>query len=289
MKFDMSSLAANVAKEFKNTKMELKVGTGSRLRQLTDDDFIKMPQWWQNATKTPGLPYGTGVTLAGRTDSGKTSAALEAVKCAQEQDHGVIYVETENKTSERDFREKGIDPDSVFIIRTSISEEAFDLMFSAWDAFEKAYPGRPLLLVFDSLGNTVSQRDSELNLTDGKQKPGGKGSSNRLGLNKLISKMEQSSKVALLLITYTYANIGAPGRVNAGGEALGLLSSLIYQTSRKGWLEKTVKGEKVRVGAKVQWTLNKNHVFKDKPGPKQVVLEISSNGIEYVGEGADSE
>jgi RecA/RadA recombinase len=282
-KFNMAGLAEDVRKIFKGSKLPDKVGTGNRLRQLTDKDFLKMPKWWVDATKTPGLPYGAGVQLAGKTDSGKTSAALEAIKCAIEQDHGVIYIETENKTTERDLLKKGIDPSQVFIIRTTVSEEAFELLFSTWDLFHKNYPNQPLLIVWDSFGNTVSQRDSELSMIDGKQRPGGKGTANRLGLSKLISKFEQSSKVALLIVNYTYANIGAPGNKNAGGEALGLLSSLIYQTARRGWIEKTVKGEKVRLGAQVQWTLNKNHVFKDSPGPKQVLLNITSDGISYDG------
>lgn len=284
MKFNMNNLVKDVQGQFKDVKMSSKVGVGNRLRQLTDADFLKMPPWWQDATHTPGLPYGAGVQLAGKTDSGKTSAALDAVKSALAQNHGVIYIETENKTTERDLEVKGIDPSQLFIIRTTISEHAFELLFAAWDAFEKNYPDSPLLIVWDSFGNTVSQRDSELSMVDGKQKPGGKGVANRLGMSKLISRFEQSSKVALLIINYTYANLGSPGRTNAGGEALGLLSSLIYQTARRGWLEKTVKGEKVRIGAQVQWTLYKNHVFKDKPGPKQVLLNITSAGIEYQGE-----
>lgn len=279
----MNGLADEVKKQFKSEKLSSKVGTGSKLRQLTDADFLKMPQWWVDATNTPGLPYGAGVQFAGKTDSGKTSVALEAMKAAVDQDHGVIYVETENKTTERDLQVKGIDPSQVFIIRTTISEHAFELLFAAWDSFEKNYPGAPLLIVWDSFGNTVSQRDSELSMVDDKQQIGGKGKANRLGLSKLVSRFEQSSKVALFIVNYTYANLGAPGNKNAGGEALGLLSSLIYQTARKGWLEKTVKGEKVRIGAQVVWTLNKNHVFKDNPGPKQVTVNITSNGLEVVG------
>lgn len=282
-KFNMSSLADSVKKQFKNESIKLKIGSGSRLKQLKETDFLKMPKWWVEATNTPGIPYGAGVQFAGKTDSGKTSAALEAVKAAQQQDHGVIYIETENKTTERDLQIKGIDPNGIFIIRTTIAETAFELLFTAWDEFNKNYPGAPLLIVWDSFGNMVSQRDNELNMMEDKQQPGGKGKANRLGLNKLIAKFEQSEKVALFIVNYTYSNIGSPGNKNAGGEALGLLSSLIYQTARRGWLEKTVKGEKVRIGAQVQWTLYKNHVFKDNPGPKQVLVNITSNGLEVVG------
>lgn len=279
-KFNMSGLVSSIQKQFKGSTLSSKIGVGNRLRQLGDSDFLKMPQWWVDATNTPGLPYGAGVQLAGKTDSGKTSAALEAMKCAIEQGHGVIYIETENKTTERDLVTKGIDPSQVFIIRTTISEQAFELLFAAWDQFKLDNPDAPLLIVWDSFGNSVSQRDSELSMIDDKQQIGGKGKANRLGLSKLISKFEEASKVAFLLINYTYSNLGAPGQKNAGGDALGLFCSLIYQTARRGWLEKTVKGEKVRIGAQVQWTLYKNHVFKDMPGPKQVLLNISSEGIE---------
>lgn len=282
-KFKMANLVADVKKQFKDEKLSAKIGTGNRLRQLGPEDFLKMPKWWTDATNTPGLPYGAAVQLAGKTDSGKTSAAIEAMKAAQEQGHGIIYIETENKTTERDLQIKGIDPADVFIIRTTISEHAFELLFAAWDAFEKNYPKTPLLIIWDSFGNSVSQRDFELSMVDDKQQIGGKGKANRLGLSKLITRFEQASKVAFLILNYTYANLGAPGNKNAGGEALGLFSSLIYQTARRGWLEKTVKGEKVRVGAQVQWTLYKNHVFKDNPGPKQVLIDITSAGLQVVG------
>ena len=99
-KFDMSKLVQNVQKEFKNTSLATKIGTGNRLKQLGEEDFLKMPQWWIQATNTPGLPYGTGVVLAGRTDSGKTTGAIEAMKAAQAIGAGIIYAETENKTTE---------------------------------------------------------------------------------------------------------------------------------------------------------------------------------------------
>lgn len=287
--FDMSSLAAEVSKDFKDKPhIASRVSSGDKLKKLGPDDFLKMPKWWQEATNMPGLPYGAGVQLAGKTDCGKTSAAIVAMKCALDQKHAVLYVETENKTTEQDLINRGIDPEQIFLIRTTISENAFDLLFAAWDKIETRYPGVPILIVWDSFGNMVSQRDMDLTMSDGKQKPGGKGAANRLGLNKFIARFEQSTKVSLLLINYVYANIGAPGSQNAGGVALGQLSSLIYQCSRKGWLTKTVKGKKIRIGAQVKWALNKNHVFKDNPGPMEVILNITGAGIEYIGGSSSS-
>ena len=111
--------------------------------------------------------------------------------------------------------------------------------------------------------------------------PGGKGKINRLGLNKMLSKMHEDN-AAVLLISYTYDNMGSPGKTNAGGNALNFFSSLTYQTARKGWVEKTVKGEKQRIGADVTLKLFKNHINRENPGDKVINLRITNGGIEYM-------
>jgi RecA/RadA recombinase len=259
-----------------------KIGLGNKLRGMQDADFIIMPEWWQKGTNTKGLPFGKIVMIAGDSDSGKTSCAIAAMKAAQEQDVAVIYVETEGKTTTNDLVSWRVDSTQIMLVQSSIAEEAFELMFNLWDTFFEKYKDGKLLVVFDSLGNVVSKRDSTMDLTESNQKPGGKGQINRLGLNKLVAKRDEND-VAVLIINYTYDNIGSPGKTNAGGKAVNFFSCLTYQTSRKGWLEKTVKGEKIRIGAKVQWRLFKNHLDKSNPGPKSIELDITADGISLSG------
>lgn len=286
-KYNVSSVVADVQKLYaKDKNMSEKVGVGSKLRGMTDKDFVIMPKWWQGGTNTKGIPFGKIVMIAGDSDSGKTSTAIAAMKAAQAQDVAVLYVETEGKTTTEDLVAWGVDDSQVMLVQSSIAEQAFELMFKLWDNFFSKYPDGKLLVVFDSLGNVVSRRDTEINLTEQSQKPGGKGQINRLGLNKLVAKRDEHD-VAVLMINYTYDNIGSPGKTNAGGKAVNFFSCLTYQTSRKMWLEKTVKGEKVRIGARVQWRLFKNHLDKANPGPKSVEFDITANGIELVGASDD--
>ena len=283
-KFDMAGLANNIKKQFKdNPKKAKRIGVGTDLSQLTDKDFIIMPKWWEQCTGVKGLPFGKLVMIAGDSDSGKTSAAIEAMKAAQAQEVGVIYVETEGKTTEADLKNWGVDPSGILLIKSSIAEEAFELMFASWDEFKSKYPGSPLLIVFDSIGNVVSQRDAEIDLTEQNSKPGGKGQINRLAINKMVSKKDEDN-AAILVINYTYDNIGSPGKTNAGGKAVNFFSSLTFQTSRKGWYEKQIKGEKVRVGADVQWKLFKNHLDRTGVKKKEFTLRITAEGITCVGE-----
>jgi len=282
-KFDLSSIVSDIKKEFKDSPaLAKKIGVGSDLRTLEDKDFLKMPEWWSKATGVPGLPYGKIVMIAGDSDSGKTSACISAMKAAQEQDVIIIYVETEGKTTPKDMQAWGVDPDGVVLVQSAIAEEAFELMFSTWDKVIKAYPKTPILLIFDSLGNTVSLRDTEINLTEQNSKPGGKGAINRLAISKLVAKRNDTN-AAILFINYTYDNLGSPGKTNAGGKALNFFSSLTFQTTRRGWIEKQVQGEKVRVGAEVVWKLFKNHLAKGQENlKKEVTLRITADGIEVV-------
>ncbi len=282
-KYDLSKVVSSAQKLYNKTPNKLNnIGLGSKLRGLTDNDFLIMPEWWQKGTNTKGIPYGRIVMIAGDSDSGKTSCAIAAMKAAQSQDVAVLYVETEGKTTTQDLNNWGVDADQVMLVQESIAERAFEAMFALWDEFFKNYPKGKLLVIFDSLGNVVSMRDATMDLTTSNQKPGGKGQINRLGLNKLIAKRDEDD-VAMLIINYTYDNIGSPGKTNAGGKAVNFFSSLTYQTSRKSWIEKTVKGEKIRIGARVQWRLFKNHIDKTNPGPKNVEFDITANGFELAG------
>ena len=281
-KFDLSSIVSDVKKQFKdNPKLASKIGTGTNLSKLTDADFIKMPKWFQIVSGVPGLPYNKMVMIAGASDSGKTSAAIEAMKAAQSLDVAVLYVETEGKSTEADLVQWGVDPSNIMLVQSTIAETAFKLMFKLWDRFREVHPEAPLLVIFDSIGNVISQRDADIDLTEQDSKPGGKGKINRLALSRMIAKCE-GSKTALLLINYTYSNIGSPGTTNAGGTALNFFSSLTFQTSRKGWVEKVVKGEKIRIGADVSWRLFKNHLDKSSKKKKEFTLRITSEGIEVI-------
>jgi RecA/RadA recombinase len=279
MKFDLSSIIEEVNKE--NTRKAdfmAKIGTGDNLKVLTPDNFLIMPQWYQDATNTTGIPYGGMVQIAGDSDSGKTSCAIEAMRAAQEQGVAVLYVETEGKTTKNDLESWGIDTSQIMLVQSAIAEKAFSSMFKLWDKFSKKYSNERLLVVFDSIGNVVSQHDNDIDMAESHQKPGGKGKTNRSGINLMVSRCERH-KTAILILNYTYDNIGSPGKTNAGGKALNFFSSLTYQTSRKGWIERTVKGQKVRMGATVQWKLFKNHINKKSPGPKVVELDITEDGI----------
>lgn len=259
-----------------------KIILADNLNDDLDLEFIVMPEWWQEGTKTKGLPFRKIVMIAGDSDSGKTSCSIEAIKAAQDQGVTPLYIETEGKTTKRDFQNWGVDTKKLFMLQESIAENIYDDVYNWLQQRISENSEEKFLVVIDSIGNVLSKRDMERSLADSEQKPGGKGKTNREGLNKLIA-LRTTCNLALLIINYTYDNIGSPGKTNAGGKAVNFFSSLTYQTSRKSWIEKTEKGQKIRIGAKVQWKLFKNHIDRMNPGPKVIELDITKDGIKYAG------
>ena len=269
-------------------KPSSKIFIADEMPDTEDLQYIVMPKWWQQTTYTKGIPFRKIVQIAGDSDSGKTSCCIAAMKAAQEQGVTILYVETEGKTTKKDLTSWGVDPKKVYILQESVVENIYDDAIDWVDSQLAKDKEAPLLLIIDSIGSVISKHDAERSMADSGTKPGGKGKSNREGLNKIIAKRTQCN-LAVLLINYTYDNIGSPGKTNAGGKSLNFFSSLTYQTSRKSWVEVTVKGEKVRKGAVVSWKLFKNHIDRSNVGPKVVDLKITSEGIEVVGASAVEE
>jgi len=289
-KFDFSKIITKLQKSFKDDEHRRnQFGLGDTLDDVGCDpkDFVVLPEWWERNFGIIGLPFGKIVECSGHPDSGKTSLCLLAMRSAQEQGFGIIYVETELKTTKADLISAGIRPEGVITIKSNLTEEIFSGINIAIDEFFDGYPSEKLLLVIDSLGNSTSLRDSELDLTQKTALVGGAAKSNRLGLSSIRARQNQHP-ISMLVINYEYANLGfGHGFTNAGGKALEFFCSLIIQAKRKSWIEKTQKGIKVRAGAEVIWRASKNHFAKalvQKDGkpvllPKEVVLNITSEGM----------
>lgn len=292
-KFNFEKTIKRVQDSYKkDARRSGQIGLGSSLETVSEDpkDYIVLPEWFKEDTGVLGLRFGHVVQIAGDPDSGKTSLSLLAIRSAQQQGYGVVYVETEGKTGQGDLINAGIDPNGVIVVHTKITEEVFEAANRAIDAFFVDFPGEKLLVVLDSYGNTISMRDSAVNLTESNGMVGGAAKTNRMGIGSIAAR-QITDPIALLVVNYTYDNIGSPGKTNAGGKALDFHCMLTLQSQRTGWYERTVGGEKVRAGAFVKWRIYKNHYAKgivDTEGkpkmfPKEINLKISAEGIQRAG------
>lgn len=261
-----------------------KMGTGDSLPPV---EYLTMPSWWQEVTGVPGLPYRRIVILAGDSDSGKTSSAIEAMVAAQKEQVDIIYCETELKTDVTRLQSGGVDTSRILVIQSNVAEEMFQLLFDNIRAYKEANPEGKLLIVVDSLGNITNLRDVEMDMLKDSQGVGSKGKINRNAMQILTALTADASgpKIATLLINYTYDSMGygAPTKVIAGGKGPFQYSSLIYILARKAWIEQTSSGVKYRKGIKVLFKLVKNHLNVANQGAKSVEIDITNDGFKVVG------
>lgn len=288
-KLDMGKIAEKIRKAFKDDKRSAQVfGTGSDIiTPSKPEDFVVLDPWFQEATGVMGLPFGYVFMVAGNSDSAKTSFAIEAMRNAQAQGVHVILVDTEKKTIGTRLTTRGVDPEQLALIRPDYLEDAYDGIDLYIEHIKDADPEGRILVVFDSLGNTPAKAEAATEVDDSLQM-GLAAKVNKRGFRRLVPRLNKD-KIHILVINQTYANMGSSGRTNAGGNAVDFFSALTFQTSRMKWLEKTVKGEQVRVGARAVWTLYKNHLIGDAPLQKKVLLDVTKDGIKLVGSDAESE
>lgn len=291
-KFDFSNTINKIQQSYKKDERRAgQFGLGNSLEKMSNnpEDYVVMPPWFKKYFGIMGYPFGKWTQISGKPDAGKTTACLMAMKAAQEQGYAVVYVETEGKTSEKDLIAYGIDPKGVLTVNTNITEEVMEGACVALDQIANDFPGAKVLLVIDSYGNTTSMRDSEIKFTQDSGMVGGASKTNRMGIGAINAKM-LSQEISVLIINYSYANIGSVGETNAGGRALEFACSLIIAASRTSNYEVTRNKVKVKAGINGRYRTTKNHYVKgleDEAGqpillPKDMNFRISAKGFEVI-------
>jgi len=291
-KFDFTKTIDKLQNVYKKDQRRAnQFGLGNSLEKISDnpEDYVVMPPYFKEHFGIMGYPFGKWTQISGKPDAGKTTACLLAMKAAQEQGHAIVYVETEGKTSESDLLSAGIDPAGVLTINTNITEEIFEAATIALDQIADDFPEAKVLLIIDSYGNTTSMRDSEIKFTEKVGMVGGAAKTNRMGIGA-INARQLNQEITVLIINYSYANLGSVGETNAGGRALEFACSLIMSAARVKNYEVTRKGIKVKAGIEGRYRTTKNHYtkgLKDENGepvllPKDLNFRISAQGFEVL-------
>ena len=94
------SLSAAVSKEIRS-KFDLnafknKKGLDKNIK-FKDQDWIQLSKAFQDVTSIPGIPMGHIVLLRGHSDTGKTTAMIEAAVSAQKRNILPVFIITEMK------------------------------------------------------------------------------------------------------------------------------------------------------------------------------------------------
>jgi RecA/RadA recombinase len=264
------------------------ISTGSDIFRPTEDrHFVCWKESpWEMLVGIKGIPFGRIVQIAGRPDSGKSTHAMAFMKQAQDQGVIVILWDSESKFSANRFDNYfGGDSKKLLIVSSKLIAEGADMVNYLIDSTLSQYPDRKVLVVWDSVGGTLAKSEGDKDLRSSKQmaeasKENGQVLRSFIHLmEKFKDKVSNEEKIAVLLINQTYANIGAPGQKESGGQKVEYFSSIIVQLTRKSDLFRVKNKIKRKIGIVTRARVRKNHLFDGEDSIAELDLDITAGGI----------
>lgn len=287
---DMEDIIKNARSVFKNSEKGLgqQIILGSKMPKLTkDSDFIcwkKSP--WELLTGVRGCPFGRICQIAGKPDSGKTTAAMTFLKNAQQQAVIPILWDVEGKFDTMRFDHKiGGKSDNLFVVTSKLILEGADMVDALIESVNNKFPTRKIFLVWDSVGGSLSVSEEAKDKRSGKQMAEA-AKENGAVVRGFVQQAEtlrnrkiNEERLAVLLINQTYANIGSHGQKESGGQKVEFHSSIIVQMTRTGDLQKVRNKVPRKVGITSRMKLRKNHLFDAADCISELTVHVMANGM----------
>ena len=255
-------------------KKDKGVEDGAKMKPET---WIKMSPAFQDVTGLPGIICNSISLVHGKSDSTKSTMALELARCAQEQGMLPVFIITERKWSVQRCVDMGVDMENC-IVNTDIDfiEGGCDFIEELLKDQEEGRLPHDLVFIWDSIGATPSKKEWEASEEGGESKGmmvTAKVLRDRISrriFHKITSTKKESYpfNATLFVVNQSYvtppAFIGAmPTLTAAGGEALTYSASLIFRlgnvSSTASKVKATKDGVQLAFASKVKLTVTKNH------------------------------
>lgn len=288
-KVDLDKIINRAKERFKKKDkgLSLQLVSGDKIpKPSKPNEFIWWPDSsWHLLTGVPGIPFGRICQIAGRPDSGKSTHAMQFMKLAQEQGHFVILWDSEGKFDANRFDNYFGSSKNLLVVTSRIILDGADLVTAYADSIRVEHPKKKILVVWDSVGGSISKSSKTADLRDSKQLAEAAKENGQV-LRHFVMKMEEyrhpetlEERMGILLINQTYANIGSVGQKQSGGQKVEFHSSLIVELVRAGNLLKTRDKVQRRCGIKVKATCKKNHLMSSDDTIYKMNLDITAGGI----------
>jgi len=234
------------------------------------EDLLQVKSWitlkpfFKHATGGDGFPCGHITQIIGKPDSGKTTLLMEGMVVCQKLGGVVYLLDSEHKFSMSRLALMGGKPEEVIVIQTETLEEA-------WDGIEKILSEvqmlreegitAPMMMCWDSVAASVPESIMESETGDAHMAVEAKLN------NKNVRRLRQSIKkneLACVFINHFYmtnpkSKYEQPELIIKGGEELTFFSTLIIRTKQGAKIERTVLGEKQKIGRTTKFYVHKGH------------------------------
>jgi hypothetical protein len=276
-KFDLSSF-----KEKKGLKQNVK---------FKEQEWIPLSKAFQDVTSIPGIPMGHIVLLRGHSDTGKTTALLEAAVSAQKRKILPVFIITEMKWNWEHAQQMGLQVDEVvdqdtgeivnyegnfiYVDRESINtiEDVAVFILDLIDEQKRGNLPYDLLFLWDSIGSVPCEMSVKSNKNNNEWNAGamstqfGNNVNQRITLSRKESSKHTNTLVCINKVWTAKAEspMGKPKLMNKGGFAMWFDSTFVVtfgNISNAGTSKiKAIKdGKQVEFAKRVNLQIDKNHI-----------------------------
>jgi len=284
------AVSAEVRSSFDLNKFKNKKGLDKNVK-FKDQEWIPLSKAFQDVTSIPGIPMGHIVILRGHSDTGKTTALIEAAVSAQKRKILPVFIITEMKWNWEHATQMGLDidierdPDTneildyngnfIYVDRETLHtiEDVAAFILDLIDEQKKGNLPYDLLFLWDSIGSVPCELSVRSNKNNNEWNAGamstqfGNSVNQRITLSRKESSVYTNTLVCINKVWTAKAEspMGKPKLMNKGGFAMWFDSTFVVtfgNISNAGTSKiKAIKeGKQVEFAKRVNLQIDKNHI-----------------------------
>ena len=284
------AVSAEVRSSFDLNKFKNKKGLDKNVK-FKDQEWIPLSKAFQDVTSIPGIPMGHIVILRGHSDTGKTTALIEAAVSAQKRKILPVFIITEMKWNWEHATQMGLDidierdPDTneildyngnfIYVDRETLHtiEDVAAFILDLIDEQKKGNLPYDLLFLWDSIGSVPCELSVRSNKNNNEWNAGamstqfGNSVNQRITLSRKESSTYTNTLVCINKVWTAKAEspMGKPKLMNKGGFAMWFDSTFVVtfgNISNAGTSKiKAIKeGKQVEFAKRVNLQIDKNHI-----------------------------
>ena len=284
------AVSKEIQSNFNLDAFKTKKGLKSNIK-FKDQDWIPISTAFQEVTSIPGIPMGHIVLLRGHSDTGKTTALLEAAVSAQKRDIMPVFIITEMKWSWDHAKMMGLEVDEVkdpetgevvnyegnfiYVDRETINsiEDVAGFILDLIDEQKKGNLPYDLLFLWDSIGSVPCEMSIKSNKNNNEWNAGAMSTQFGNSVNQKITLSRKESSPftnTLVCINKVWtlkaeSPMGKPKLMNKGGYAMWFDSTFVVtfgnvMSAGTSKIKAIKDGKQVEFAKRVNIQIDKNHI-----------------------------
>ena len=285
-----AAVSAEIKSKFDLSKFKSKKGLDKNVK-FKDQEWIPLSPAFQDVTSIPGIPMGHIVMLRGHSDTGKTTALIEAAVSAQNNGILPVFIVTEMKWNWEHAVQMGLDinierdPDTneiidydgnfIYVDRETINsiEDVAAFILDLMDEQKKGNLPYDLLFLWDSIGSVPCEMSLKSNKNNNEWNAGAM--STQFGNNvnqKIVMSRKESAPYTNTLVAVNKvwtlkpeSPMGQPKLMNKGGYAMWYDSTFVVtfgniMSAGTSKIKAIKDGKQVEFAKRTNLQIDKNHV-----------------------------